>query len=194
MWQHWLGFVSRQKLWIYAWNSTDSWRITRYDDEQSPRNKASKTQKLAFWCFLLTSAKATEFQDGDRSTRLYTAISLHLRRFSKIATIFYQNTHTHIFKISSLLLMSAEKWENTEKLTFVSLKLCFLGFVNRHNELFFSYLWSCVHEFTSSSTNPIASWWGKNAHTLFNYNYYYWFKAEFLFMLRCICAFNVTSL
>ena len=47
--------------------------------------------------------------------------------------------------------------ENTETLTFVSLKLCFLGFVNRHNELFFSYLWSFVHEFTSSSTNPIAS-------------------------------------
>ena len=58
-------------------------------------------------------------------------------------------------EMSSLLLMSAE---NTETLTFVSLKLCFLGFVNRHNEFFFSYLWSFVHEFTSSSTNPIASW------------------------------------
>ena len=79
--------------------------------------------------------------------------------------------------ISSLLLKSAE---NTEKLTFVSLKLCFLGFVNRHNELFFSYLWSFVHEFTSSSTN----------HTLFNYNI---FKAEFLFMLRCMLS-KVTSL
>ena len=53
-------------------------------------------------------------------------------------------------EISSLLLMSAE---NTETLTFVSLKHCFLGFVYRHNELFFSYLWSFVHEFTSSSTN-----------------------------------------
>ena len=53
-------------------------------------------------------------------------------------------------EISSLLLMSAE---NTETLTFVSLKLCFLGFVHRHNELFFSYLhvhvWSFVHKFTS---------------------------------------------
>ena len=57
-------------------------------------------------------------------------------------------------EISSLLLMSAE---NNEMLTFVSLELCFLGFVYRHNELFFSYLWSFVHEFTSSSTNPIAS-------------------------------------
>ena len=53
-------------------------------------------------------------------------------------------------EISSLLLMSAE---NTETLTFVSLKLCFLGFVYPHNELFFNYLWSFVHKFTSSSTN-----------------------------------------
>ena len=50
-------------------------------------------------------------------------------------------------EISSLLLMSAEK---TEMLTFVSLKLCFLGFVHRHNELFFNYLWSFVHKFASS--------------------------------------------
>ena len=57
-------------------------------------------------------------------------------------------------EISSLLLMSAE---NTETLTFVSLKICFLGFVYRHNELFFSYLWSFVHKFVSSSMNPIAS-------------------------------------
>ena len=57
-------------------------------------------------------------------------------------------------EISLLLLMSAE---NTETLTFVSLKLCFLGFVHRHNELFFSYLWSFDHKFISSSTNPIAS-------------------------------------
>ena len=57
-------------------------------------------------------------------------------------------------EMSSLLLMSAE---NTETLTFVSLKLCFLGFVYRHNELFFSYLWSFVHKFVSSSMNPIAS-------------------------------------
>ena len=57
-------------------------------------------------------------------------------------------------EMSSLLLMSAE---NTESLTFVSLKFCFLGFVNRDNELFFGYLWSFVHEFTSSSTNLIMS-------------------------------------
>ena len=51
-------------------------------------------------------------------------------------------------EISSLLLMSAEKKAKT--LTFVSFKLYFLGFVHHHNELFFSYLWSFVHKFTSS--------------------------------------------
>ena len=50
-------------------------------------------------------------------------------------------------EISSLLLMSAE---NTETLTFVSLKFCFLGFVHHHNELFFSYLWSFIRKFISS--------------------------------------------
>ena len=43
---------------------------------------------------------------------------------------------SHHLGISSLLLMSTE---NTETLTSVSLKLCFLGFVYHHNELFFSY-------------------------------------------------------
>ena len=71
-------------------NSTDSWRTTRYDDGQSSRNKASKIQKVAFRCFLLTLAKAKKFQDGDRSIRLYTTISLQLRRFSKITTIVHQ--------------------------------------------------------------------------------------------------------
>ena len=64
--------------------------MTRYDDGQSPRNRASKIQKLAFRCFLLTSAKAKKFPDSDQSIRLYTTISLQLRRFSKIATIVYQ--------------------------------------------------------------------------------------------------------
>ena len=43
-----------------------------------------------FRCFLLTSAKAKKFQYGERSIRLYTTISLQLRRFLKIATIVYQ--------------------------------------------------------------------------------------------------------
>ena len=50
-------------------------------------------------------------------------------------------------EISSLLLMSAE---NTEMLTFVSLKFCFLGFVHYDNELLFSYLWSFICKFISS--------------------------------------------
>ena len=50
-----------------------------YDDRQSPRNKASKIQKLAFRCFLLTSEKVKKFQDGDQSIRLYATISLQLR-------------------------------------------------------------------------------------------------------------------
>ena len=58
--------------------------------KQSPRNKATKIQKLAFHCFLLTSAKVKKFQDGDQFIRLYTTISLQLRHFSKIATIDYQ--------------------------------------------------------------------------------------------------------
>ena len=33
-------------------------------------DNASKIQMLAFRCFLLTSAKAKKFQDGDRSIRL----------------------------------------------------------------------------------------------------------------------------
>ena len=40
--------------------------------------------------------------------------------------------------------------ENIETLTFVSLRLYFLGFVHCHNKLFFSYLWSFVHKFISS--------------------------------------------
>ena len=48
-------------------------------------------------------------------------------------------------EISSLL-----RKENTETLSFVSLKFCFLGFVHRHNELFFSYLWSFIRKFIRS--------------------------------------------
>ena len=49
--------------------------------------------------------------------------------------------------MSSLLLMSAE---NTKTLNFVSLEICFLGFVHRHDELFFSYLWNFIHKFISA--------------------------------------------
>ena len=53
----------------------------------------------------------------------------------------------HHLEISSLLLMSAE---NSESITFVSLKLCFLEYVHCHNDLFFSFLWSFIHKFISS--------------------------------------------
>ena len=91
-------------------------------------------------------------------------------------------------EISSLLLMSAV---NNKTLTSISLKLCFSGFVHHHNELFFSYLWSFVHKFTSSSTNLIVSWWGsKNAHTLLNYIYIYIIYIMIIIDLRlsfCSC-------
>ena len=57
-------------------------------------------------------------------------------------------------EISSLLLMSAE---NTETLTFVSLKLCFFGFVHCHNEFFFLYLWSFIRKFISSDQIQIRA-------------------------------------
>ena len=53
------------------------------DDGQSLNNKASKIQKLVFRCFLLTSAKAKKFQDGDRLTRLYTAIVVDVQMIKK---------------------------------------------------------------------------------------------------------------
>ena len=57
--------------------------------DKAQETKASKIHKLAFPCFLLTSAKAKKIQDGYQSIRIYT-ISLQLRCFSKIALIVYQ--------------------------------------------------------------------------------------------------------
>ena len=74
--------------------------------------------------------------------------------------------------------------ENTETLTFVSLKVCFWGFVHCHNKLFFNYLWSLsinsqvlvlIRLRVDEERTPV--------HTLFNYDR---FKAEFLFMLKCM--------
>ena len=71
-----------------------------------------------------------------------------LWRFSKnvLVTEKLQCVGRHL-EISLLLLMSSE---NTETLTFVSLKFCLLGFVHRHNELLFSYLWSFIRKLISS--------------------------------------------
>ena len=38
--------------------------------------------------------------------------------------------------------ISAKKKKNHQNANFCTFKLCFLGFAHRHNELFFSYLWS----------------------------------------------------
>ena len=53
----------------------------RWDDRQNQKNKASKRRKLVFQCFLLTSAKMIKFQGGDRSTSIYTAVSLQQDEF-----------------------------------------------------------------------------------------------------------------
>ena len=71
-------------LWIYGRASTDSWRTTHYDDGQSPRNKASKIQKLVFQCFFLffadiisKSAEISRWQlinkalDYDSTTKMF---------------------------------------------------------------------------------------------------------------------------
>ena len=57
-------------------------------------------------------------------------------------------------EISSLLLISAE---NSETLTFVYLKFCFLGFVHHHKKLFLSYLWSFIRKFISSDEERIQA-------------------------------------
>ena len=94
----------------------------------------------------------------------------------------------HHLEISSLLLMSAE---NTETLTFVSLKLCFLGFVHRHNELFFSYLWSFMRKFIISDWIRIRADEGRTpTHCLIIKNDR--FMAGFVYAE--VYAFKVTSL
>ena len=87
----------------------------RYDDGQSPRKQVSKIQKLAFRCFLLTSAKAKKFQGGNQSTRLYTAISLHLRHFSKIATIFILEGHRFFPAMGSMRSETKHKFSKITK-------------------------------------------------------------------------------
>ena len=70
-------------------------------------------------------------------------------------------------EISSILLMSAE---NTETLTFVSLNLCFLGFVHCHNELFFSYLRSFIRKFISANEIRIRAHEERTPTHCFIYN------------------------
>ena len=100
-------------LWIYGQNSTDSWRTTRHDDGQSPRNKASKIQKLVFRCFLLTSAKVKKFQDGDRLTKLYTVVfqdifqkSTHVCKKNKML---FRFRYSHWSKMHTFLILSSNR-------------------------------------------------------------------------------------
>ena len=93
-------------------------------------------------------------------------------------------------EIYLLLLMSTE---NTEMLTFVSLKLCFLGFVHYHNELFFSYLWSFMRKFIISDWIRIRADEGRTpTHCLIIKKYYDRFMAGFVYAE--VYAFKVTSL
>ena len=92
-------------------------------------------------------------------------------------------------EISSLLLMSAE---NTETLTFVSLKLCFLGFVHRHNELFFSYLWSFMRKFIISDEIRIRADKERMPTHCLIIKYYNRFMARFVY--DEVYAYKVTSL
>ena len=89
----------------------------------------TKIQKLAFRCFLLTSAKAKKFQDGDRSIRLYTTISLQLKCFSKIATIFYQkDSRSFYFWVHQEAKRSIlQDYELTDTHTHTSHKMVSLG-------------------------------------------------------------------
>ena len=74
-------------------------------------------------------------------------------------------------EIYSLLLMSAE---NTERIDdFCIFEALFLDFVHRHNELFFSYLWSFIRKFISSDEEITPT----------HYNRFLWLG---LFTLRCM--------
>ena len=61
------------------------------DKAQEKSFEESKIQKLAFRCFLLTSAKAKKFRDGDQSTRLYIAVLPEPGSFLEIHTYVRKN-------------------------------------------------------------------------------------------------------
>ena len=89
-------------LWIHGQKSTDSWRNNSLWRWTKPKKQIFKDTKVSVVvvvrCFLLTSAKAKKFQDGDRSIRLHTTISLQIIFFfSKIDTMFYQKD-SHSFQ------------------------------------------------------------------------------------------------
>ena len=94
-----MGVVSRPFMVFKKVGSTNTVQLMNKTPQIAGEKlvMTSMIQKLAFLCFLLKLAKAKTFQDGDQSIRLYTTISLQLRRFSKIATIVYQKS-SHSFQ------------------------------------------------------------------------------------------------
>ena len=76
--------------------------------------------------------------------------------------------------------------ENTETLTFVSLTLCFLGFVNRHHELFFSYICGVLSMNSQVQVLIRSRADEERTPTHCSIIIVNGFKAEFLFMLRCM--------
>ena len=90
--------------WICTWTCEFMDKTPQIAEEQliMMMDKAQETKlwrykSKRFGFFLLTSAKAKKFQDGNWLIRLYTAIFLQLRSFSKIGTIVYQKD-SHSFQ------------------------------------------------------------------------------------------------
>ena len=92
--------------------SSDSYLVSTYEftdktlqiaEEQlvmtidKPKKQSFKDTKVSISLFSADISKKKKFQDGHRSTRLNTAISLQLRCFSKIATIVHQKD-SHSFQ------------------------------------------------------------------------------------------------
>ena len=111
---HQLWFVSRQNLWIHGWNSTDSWRTTRYDDGQSPRNKASKIQKLAFRCF--SSADISKSEEISRWRPIDKAIHCN---FSATKTLFGK-PHICLQENKMLFRFRYSSWSETHASSILS--------------------------------------------------------------------------
>ena len=67
----------------------------------------------------------------------------------------------------------------------------FLAFFHRHNELFFSYLWSFICKFTSSEEIRILA---DEERTPTSCSIIIDLRLSMLFMLRCMRSFKVKSL
>ena len=96
MWGHSFLFSSRSdsylNLWIYGQNSTNSWKTTRYDDGQSPRNKASKIKKVSVSLFYADISKSEEISKWSQidKTLHYNFSATKTFFFFKSPQFFYQ--------------------------------------------------------------------------------------------------------